>query len=215
MDPWKQLLKLRTLAIRFIKPILGNGRRVSFCYDPWTPIGPLIQFIGVQGPLQLRVPLNSTVSDACRNENWCIPSPRTDEALDFRTYLTCIPCPAVSAVSDSYVWSTSAKEESRFNASNTWKDLRITAPIQASADLIWFKGAIPRNSFTMMWVATNMNRLPTKSRLASWGLNVPNSCCLCSMYKETRDHLFLSCDLALGLNCCLGFEVLLLLLLLC
>lgn len=41
-----------------------------------------------------------------------------------------------------------------------------------------------------MWV-TNLNRLPTRSRLASWGLQISTDCCLCVGSVETRDHLFL------------------------
>ncbi|XP_023640572.1 uncharacterized protein LOC111831144 [Capsella rubella] len=43
-----------------------------------------------------------------------------------------------------------------------------------------------------MWVS-QLDRLPTRSRLLSWGLQVPAHCCLCSRDSETRLHLFLSC----------------------
>ncbi|KAF3610437.1 hypothetical protein DY000_02049813 [Brassica cretica] len=43
-----------------------------------------------------------------------------------------------------------------------------------------------------MWLA-NLNRLPTKVRLASWGLNIQTACCFCSNQDESRDHLFLNC----------------------
>ncbi|XP_048594252.1 uncharacterized protein LOC125577188 [Brassica napus] len=44
-----------------------------------------------------------------------------------------------------------------------------------------------------MWVA-NLDRLPTRVRLASWGLQIPTTCCLCSSEPETRDHLMLTCQ---------------------
>nr|VDD25789.1 unnamed protein product [Brassica oleracea] len=44
----------------------------------------------------------------------------------------------------------------------------------------------------MVWFAT-LNKLPTRSRLASWGLNINKCCCLCSTEDEVRDHLFLKC----------------------
>ncbi|XP_024009938.1 uncharacterized protein LOC112085143 [Eutrema salsugineum] len=47
-----------------------------------------------------------------------------------------------------------------------------------------------------MWVA-NLNRLPTRVRLASWGLQVPLTCCLCSTLEENRDHLLLTCDFSI------------------
>ncbi|XP_023634852.1 uncharacterized protein LOC111829598 [Capsella rubella] len=43
-----------------------------------------------------------------------------------------------------------------------------------------------------MWVS-NLNRLPTRARLVSWGMNISPLCCLCSASIETRDHLLLSC----------------------
>ncbi|KAG2314008.1 hypothetical protein Bca52824_017130 [Brassica carinata] len=39
----------------------------------------------------------------------------------------------------------------------------------------------------------NLNRLPMKMRLASWGLNIPTACCFCNNHDETREHLFLTC----------------------
>ncbi|KAG2298228.1 hypothetical protein Bca52824_034700 [Brassica carinata] len=60
------------------------------------------------------------------------------------------------------------------------------------AKLIWFSGAIPRQAFNM-WLA-NLNRLPTKVRMASWGLNVQTACCFCSNHEESREHLFLTCS---------------------
>ena len=43
-----------------------------------------------------------------------------------------------------------------------------------------------------MWIA-NLNRLPTRARIAGWGLQINTACCLCSALEETRDHLLLSC----------------------
>lgn len=47
----------------------------------------------------------------------------------------------------------------------------------------------------MMWVV-QLNRLPTRSRLASWGLQIDTCCCVCNHYHETRDHIFLRCEYA-------------------
>lgn len=46
-----------------------------------------------------------------------------------------------------------------------------------------------------MWVA-QLNRLPTKDRLVSWGLQIPSSCPLCSVFEENREHLLLRCSFA-------------------
>ncbi|KAH0923505.1 hypothetical protein HID58_023523 [Brassica napus] len=44
--------------------------------------------------------------------------------------------------------------------------------------------------------AGKLDRLPTRSRLASWGLQIDTCCCVCNNYHETRDHIFLRCAYA-------------------
>ncbi|KAL9279401.1 putative reverse transcriptase zinc-binding domain-containing protein [Arabidopsis thaliana] len=44
-----------------------------------------------------------------------------------------------------------------------------------------------------MWVS-HLDRLPTRSRMVSWGMLVSPVCCLCQVSAETRDHLLLSCE---------------------
>ena len=78
-----------------------------------------------------------------------------------------------------------------FSSSKTWQALRPRSQEKDWANLVWFKGAVPRNSFHM-WVA-HLNRLPTRQRLASWGVAPSPLCCICSIAIESRDHLFLSC----------------------
>ncbi|XP_022754184.1 uncharacterized protein LOC111302625 [Durio zibethinus] len=39
-----------------------------------------------------------------------------------------------------------------------------------------------------------LNRLPTKDRLKTWGMEVDDKCCLCQREDETREHLFIGCD---------------------
>ncbi|XP_013601463.1 PREDICTED: uncharacterized protein LOC106308905 [Brassica oleracea var. oleracea] len=78
-----------------------------------------------------------------------------------------------------------------------WEALRPRAQVKDWARSVWFRGAIPRQAF-IMWLA-NLNRLPTKVRLASWGLNIQTVCCFCNTHDETRDHLFLECSYSTAL----------------
>ena len=50
---------------------------------------------------------------------------------------------------------------------------------------------IPKHS-VIVWMAI-LNKLPTMDRLASWGLEVNETCCLCQRSGECRDHLFFGC----------------------
>ncbi|XP_048593336.1 uncharacterized protein LOC125576874 [Brassica napus] len=60
------------------------------------------------------------------------------------------------------------------------------------AKVIWYKGAVPKQAFHM-WIA-NYDRMPTRVRLASWGMLISTHCCLCSQFPEDRDHLLLTCE---------------------
>ena len=191
---WKCILRLRCLAVNFVKCVIGNGRRASFWFDNWTIHGPLFNYIGLDGPRTLRVPLNATVSDACGENGWNLADPRSDNGVNLHAYLTTITLPSESSENDTYDWVVENKSCNGFSSSRTWSVLRPRANGVDWCSSIWFKGAIPRHAFNM-WTA-NLDRLPTKTRLASWGMNIDTLCGLCSSQQECRDHLFLSCDFA-------------------
>ncbi|KAL0699774.1 hypothetical protein Bca4012_055896 [Brassica carinata] len=93
---------------------------------------------------------------------------------------------------DSYFWLVNEVPHEKFTTKHTWEVLRYQAPHQHWSSYIWFKGAIPKHSF-LMWLV-QLDRLPTRSRLVRWGLNISTACCLCDTYTEDRDHLFLRCE---------------------
>ncbi|XP_019082529.1 PREDICTED: uncharacterized protein LOC109125390 [Camelina sativa] len=63
---WRSLQRLRPLAEKFLRCTVGNGTSSSFWGDVWTPFGPLIKFLGCEGPRTLRIPISSSVADATR-----------------------------------------------------------------------------------------------------------------------------------------------------
>ncbi|KAG7537291.1 Reverse transcriptase zinc-binding domain, partial [Arabidopsis suecica] len=108
-----------------------------------------------------------------------------------------ISLPSDSLELDSYEWVVEDKICNGFSSSKSWAVLRPRADPVIWFNTVWFKGATPRHAFNM-WVA-NLDRLPTKSRLARWGMNIDTRCGLCSNHHEDRDHLFITCDFALYL----------------
>lgn len=188
---WKQLLKLRSEALNFCKGILNSGTKLSFWYDVLTPLGQLISYIGPMGPRVLCVPLLATVSEACNSEGWLIAHPRRQEALDIQIHLTTIPMPP-SEIDDIYEWKVPGSSHTVYTSAATWEFLRPKSEEKTWVDCVWFKGHVPKLAFHM-WIA-NADRLPTRARLASCGINLSTACCLCSQEVETRDHLLLTCS---------------------
>ncbi|KAG7600418.1 Pyridoxal phosphate-dependent transferase [Arabidopsis suecica] len=185
------MIKRLLLAQPFVKCRLGNGHKASFWYDNWLPFGPLIQFIGEDGPSDLRIPLHATVDSAYNIHGWIHAAPRSQNALAVIAHLNTINLPLNQTAIDTFCWEIQGKSFSSFPTSRTWEVLRPKSCFKDWSSSIWSKGAIPRNAFTM-WVA-QLNRLPTRSRLASWGLDISTDCCLCSEFVESRDHLLLRC----------------------
>lgn len=189
---WRKLLELRPLALQFCKTKLGNGQEASFWYDVWTPLSQLIKYIGASGPRALRIQDNAVVADAVSNTVWSLPHPRSQKEVDLHSYLTTIELPLSTDVLDQHEWVAADSSFTIFRSSTTWELLRPREEIKDWVDVVWFKGGIPKHQFTM-WIA-NYDRLPTRSRLAAWGLPLSPLCPLCSKHEETIDHLLLSCE---------------------
>ncbi|XP_033129481.1 uncharacterized protein LOC117126159 [Brassica rapa] len=189
---WKRLLKLRPLALQFCNSVVGNGVSTRFWLDVWTPFGQLINHLGPGGPRALRLRKEATVADATNGANWSLPHPRSDQEVELHSYLTTLSLPLPTDIDDCFEWKAADSPMNVFTSQATWEVLRPRQPIQPWHDIVWFKGAVPKLAFTM-WVA-NYDRLPTRARLASWGLSIPIICPFCNAMPETRDHLLLSCQ---------------------
>ncbi|XP_013632444.1 uncharacterized protein LOC106453401 [Brassica napus] len=108
------------------------------------------------------------------------------------TLITTISLPLNPDIDDIYEWVAGDTPSHSFRSSTTWEMLRPKQEEVDWCDVVWFKGAVPKHSFTM-WLA-NYDRLPTRNRLASWGMTVTTDCPFCSREVETSDHLFLRCE---------------------
>lgn len=188
---WKCLLRLRPLDESFIKCKLGNGRKASFWFDNWSCFGPLIKFIGEEGPREFQIPLQATVAAALDHVYWNISAPSSAQGIALFAHLSNDMPPLIETEDDLYSWVVQNTSYQFFNTAKTWDDLRPKTTTKDWFDFVWFKGATPKHAFTM-WVS-QLNRLPTRVRLASWGMSIPTTCCLCSDFDETRDHLLLRC----------------------
>ncbi|CAG7890043.1 unnamed protein product, partial [Brassica rapa] len=83
---------------------IGNSETASFWFDVWTPKEPLIKAIGSDGPRRLRISITASVKDACNNNIWNLPSPRSDQEITLHAFLTTIDTPTEGMVTDEYFW---------------------------------------------------------------------------------------------------------------
>ncbi|KAL1203942.1 putative ribonuclease H protein [Cardamine amara subsp. amara] len=191
---WKNIMALRPTAKDLTTCELRDGKRASFWYDTWTSHGPLIDYVGTEGPRKLGIPITATVAEAIRTDQWSFPSARTRcQALqNLRLTLISTPIPLPSRGSDCFKWGPPSVRTPCFSTKIAWEHMRPTATKPSWAKAVWFKGHVPKHAFTF-WTA-NLNRLPVRARLVTWGMNISPLCCLCNQQLETRDHLFLHCE---------------------
>lgn len=168
---------------------LGNGERVSFWFDSWSPLGPLFKLIGEDGPRDFRIPLHESVAESCSQNQWLLAAPRSVNALAVHHHLAAISLPLTGA-EDLVCWEIEGKIHHYYPTAQTWNFLRPKQSTKDWAASVWFKGAIPKNAFNI-WVTT-LDRLPTRARLASWGIQTSPNCCFCNDYEETRETIFFS-----------------------
>lgn len=172
--------------------MVGNSVTTSFWFDVWTPFGQLINHLGAGGPRALRVRKEAMVADAITGSSWSLPHPRSEQEVELHSYLTTLALLLPNNVDDVYEWKAADYPLNVFNSQATWEVLRPRQVTQVWHDIVWFKGAVPKHAFTM-WVA-KYDRLPTRARLASWGLAIPIACSFCNTVPESRDRMFLSCQ---------------------
>lgn len=66
-----KIVEAKTMASSFIRIEIGNGDDTFFWWDLWTPFGPLIHFIGCEGPSRLCIPLFHTISELSHRKGGC------------------------------------------------------------------------------------------------------------------------------------------------
>lgn len=163
---WKAILKLRSLAERFLKCDVGNDLLASFWFDRCNCLGPVIKLFGYDGPRQTCIPLNTKLRYCC-TETWWLLQPACYAAAETLHIVLCsIQLPSLSSQQDCYRWEVDGFSLTSFSAIHTWKAIRNRSHPANLSSVIWFAGPILSFAFHM-WVA-HLDRLPTRLCIAEW-----------------------------------------------
>ncbi|XP_013690279.2 uncharacterized protein LOC106394243 [Brassica napus] len=159
---FRRLLKLRHIALSFLSISVREGGETYFWFDPWTPYGILIDYLGPSGPMDLGIPLNSLVSSITQGSAWILRPARSERQLNLHVYLTSFsPSPG----SDAAIWKVGDRICTKFSTKDVWKSIRMAKPSVSWARFIWNQAIIPKYRITS-WLFT-LNRNPTMDRMIS------------------------------------------------
>ncbi|XP_009132645.2 uncharacterized protein LOC103857217 [Brassica rapa] len=168
--------------------MVRRGSETYFWFDPWTPYGVLIDYLGPSGPSDLGISMDSLVSSITQGSAWTLRPARSERQVNLHVYLTSFsPSPG----SDAAIWKVGDSICANFSTKKVWQFLRMAKPSVSWARFIWNQEIIPKHRITS-WLFM-LNRNPTMDRLISWGLDLENCCLLCGSAPESRDHLFFLC----------------------
>ena len=88
-------------------------------------------------------------------------------------------------------------QKKKYKATIVWKEIRPKMGKVEWHRLVWVAFIVLKHAI-VAWMAI-INRLPTKDRLKSWGLEVDDRCVPCRKAGETRNHLFYECEFSQGI----------------
>lgn len=69
----RSMIQTKDMLLEFLKCEVRNGQTALIWYDSWIDQGPLINFVGVSGPRQLRLRQTAVVVDVTTNGEWHLP----------------------------------------------------------------------------------------------------------------------------------------------
>ncbi|XP_019056316.1 PREDICTED: uncharacterized protein LOC109116043 [Tarenaya hassleriana] len=137
---FRKLLKLKELATQYIRCRIGNGNTASFWHDSWTTFGPLLEYIGNNGPRLLRIPITGKVSAAISGGNWFLPGARSQRIQELHIHLLSISVPDQTAEDDKYEWKVAE------NVAEIWQGIARKIWSNPPGDLVicnsWLNGVL-------------------------------------------------------------------------
>lgn len=197
---WKKLLKLRPLAKQLVKKEINSGSNSSFWFDCWSQIGSLIEVTGDRGPMDLGIPINSTVENAIqlyRTKRHRAPNLQLVDKEVMR-----LKNRGLNDQDDLCLWKRENGDyKEAFSMVQTWNIIRSQNPKVVWFKGVWFSGSTPRFSF-LVWIAVQ-DRLATGDRISRWNPQADVKCWLCQAPLENRDHLFFDCGYSKEVWCSL------------
>ena len=188
-----KLLKLKSVVFPLIKLRLQNGETTRFWSDNWTPFGDLRTYLSATNS-RMGISLDATVSSLLVDGTWSLPPARSEAQVELYSYLTTIQ---LAPTQDYYEWEINGQVYTSYKTGQLYDYLCEPRPDVFWHKAVWISRAIPLHNFHA-WLVVQ-NRIPTRDRLISWGLQVPSLCLLCNQTDESRDHLYWDCGYAFDL----------------
>ena len=159
-----------------------DGKDTSLWYEPWLKEGRLVELVDHDTP-QITGSQKWKVNSIILNGHWNLSIPVLGQVWSSIT--------DIQITQGIYTWIWTAESSAIFSFSSAWDHVRQFGELFALHDMVWFPHSNPMMSSCLL--KGILDKLPTRSRLYSFGILNSDSCVLCNSDSETRDHLFFAC----------------------
>lgn len=181
----KKILGVKNLALPRVTYEIGSHSMFRFWHDPWFENKPLIERFNTSIISLALSNEMATVGDFISDHRWDLPTSNHVLLIELRSLVS----NACIHQRDALYWNNIAAPQ--ITLSTIWNTIRTTAIPPLWVPAVWQPLSIPKCAF-LLWMAFK-NRLFTRDRLISFGINTDGGCVLCTNGFESTCHIFSEC----------------------
>ena len=137
---FQRLVDLRPIAQTLVYYEINNGGETYFWWDPWTPFGPLIQYLGITGPMDLGISIDSLVCDCLVNGSWILPHPRSERQFQLHIFISTL---SLGQGNDRILWKVNGVQRDKFISKDIWNYTRERRQPSTWTSLVWHATSVP------------------------------------------------------------------------
>lgn len=182
---WRKLLKLRDLAVHHVRWKVGTGSSISFWYDNWSGLGPLVTFCQRGCLCFPSLGPTATVAHTLKDGSW-----RWHRSNDITQAEEITFCVSTHLQIASWSWLYPLEEHTQILNYTSPRWLKTDQAKGVLAPCFWFHGHIPRTSF-VVWLAIT-DKLPTPRIESEIGQVSPTCHAHSVMGKTNRETTYSS-----------------------
>lgn len=179
----RKILNTRPHARQFVSYQVGNNSTFLLWHDPWINNTPIVtrypNIISLAESNSL-----AQINSFQRSGTWVLPPSNHVDVMELRNQILNASIHGV----DKITWDGALK----VNLNHIWNSIRTSGLMPSWFSIVWHSFAISKCSF-IVWLAMK-DRLFTKTRMQTYGMQVDPLCLLCGNDPETVEHLFAGCS---------------------
>lgn len=185
---FRKMLSMRDLVKQNISWRIGNGKDISFWFDPWLNGRSVCLDHRSQMISQSGLPYDAKVECILGPSGWQLPQSNYHDMVIWKQSFP-FSTPFDTSKRDVICWNDIIA--SKLRVTDLWEALRHSDLGVPWSLHVWHKLAVPRYSF-LHWLIM-LDKVNTADKLVEYGYADSENCMFCINGRESIPHLFMEC----------------------